>query len=150
MHSGAGDSLRSRVSPFGDLRIIAWLPASRSLSQVPTSFIASQRLDIHHMLLLAWSSTCASTISRGPVGSKTCTSVEPSLHICLGLISSSVSPSSRPGVGRESDLTDTEPTCQRARPRLQTQQRPPHARKPAVKAIENHTRPDRGVNTDEA
>ena len=37
----------SRVSPFGNLGIIACLPASPSLSQAPTSFIASQRLGIH-------------------------------------------------------------------------------------------------------
>ena len=30
-----------RVSPFGDPRIKAWLPAPLGLSQVPTSFIAS-------------------------------------------------------------------------------------------------------------
>ena len=31
----------SRVFPFGDLRIKAWLTAPRSISQSPTSFIAS-------------------------------------------------------------------------------------------------------------
>ena len=32
---------QGRVSPFGHLRIIARLPAPRSLSQAPTPFIAS-------------------------------------------------------------------------------------------------------------
>ena len=43
---------KSRVSPLGDPRIMAWLPAPRGLSQAPTSFIASQRQDIHHLPLL--------------------------------------------------------------------------------------------------
>ena len=43
------------VSPFGDSKIIARLPAPLDLSQVPTSFIASQRQDIHHMPLTTWS-----------------------------------------------------------------------------------------------
>ena len=41
------------VAPFGDPRIAAWLPAPRGLSQVPTSFIASERQDIHRAPLLA-------------------------------------------------------------------------------------------------
>ena len=42
-----------RVSPFGHLRINARLPAPRSFSQVATSFIACNRLGIHHMHLVA-------------------------------------------------------------------------------------------------
>jgi hypothetical protein len=41
------------VSPFGDLRIKAYLPAPRSLSQAITSFIACNRQGIHHMHLVA-------------------------------------------------------------------------------------------------
>ena len=41
------------VSPFGHLRIKACLPAPRSLSQATTSFIASYRLGIHRMRLVA-------------------------------------------------------------------------------------------------
>jgi hypothetical protein len=37
------------VSPFGDLRIKAWLAAPRSLSQLPASFFASCRLGIHRV-----------------------------------------------------------------------------------------------------
>jgi hypothetical protein len=32
---------KSRVAPFGNPRIITWLPVPLGLSQVPTSFIAS-------------------------------------------------------------------------------------------------------------
>src|SRR5207237_72611 len=45
------------VSPFGNLRIKAWLAAPRSLSQLPASFIASCRLGIHRVPLVAWSSS---------------------------------------------------------------------------------------------
>ena len=40
------------VSPFGNLRIKAYLPAPRSLSQAITSFVAYHRQGIHHMLLV--------------------------------------------------------------------------------------------------
>ena len=40
-----------RVSPFGNPRIKARLPAPRGLSQAPTSFIGSWYQDIHRMLL---------------------------------------------------------------------------------------------------
>ncbi len=40
-----------RVSPFGNPRITARLPAPRGLSQAPTSFIGSWCQDIHRMLL---------------------------------------------------------------------------------------------------
>ena len=42
----------TRVSPFGNLRIKAHLPAPRSLSQATTSFIACNRQGIHHMHLV--------------------------------------------------------------------------------------------------
>ena len=41
------------VSPFGHLRVKAYLPANRGLSQAITSFIASYRLGIHRMRLVA-------------------------------------------------------------------------------------------------
>ena len=41
------------VSPFGNLRIKANLPAPRSLSQAITSFVAYHCQGIHHMLLFA-------------------------------------------------------------------------------------------------
>src|SRR6201992_4234681 len=43
-----------RVSPFGNPRITARLPAPRGLSQAPTSFIGSWCQDIHRMLLKTW------------------------------------------------------------------------------------------------
>jgi hypothetical protein len=55
------------VSPFGNLRIKAWLAAPRSLSQLPASFIASCRLGIHRVPFLAWSSSLPAPLSRcGP------------------------------------------------------------------------------------
>src|SRR3989338_4237889 len=44
-------TLAGRVSPFGDPRIKARLPAPRGLSQAATSFIACRRQGIHHMHL---------------------------------------------------------------------------------------------------
>ena len=46
-------TLAGRVSPFGNLRISAHLPAPRSLSQAVTSFIAYHCQGIHHMHLFA-------------------------------------------------------------------------------------------------
>jgi hypothetical protein len=46
-------TLAGRVSPFGDLRIRAHLPAPRSFSQAVTSFIAYHCQGIHHMHLFA-------------------------------------------------------------------------------------------------
>jgi hypothetical protein len=46
-------TLAGRVSPFGNLRIKAHLPAPRSLSQAVTSFVAYHRQGIHHMHLFA-------------------------------------------------------------------------------------------------
>ena len=53
------------VSPFGHLRIKAWLAAPRSLSQLPASFIASCRLGIRRVPFLAWSSSLPAPLSRG-------------------------------------------------------------------------------------
>ena len=52
----------SRVSPFGNPRITARLPAPRGLSQAPTSFIGSWCQDIHRMLLKTWPQMLASTV----------------------------------------------------------------------------------------
>ena len=46
-------TLAGRVSPFGNPRIKACLPAPRSFSQATTSFIACDRQGIHHMHLFA-------------------------------------------------------------------------------------------------
>ena len=43
-----------RVSPFRYRRIKALLPAPRRFSQAYTSFVACNRLGIHHMHLFAW------------------------------------------------------------------------------------------------
>src|SRR3978361_1329177 len=46
------NTLNGWVSPFGNLRIKANLPAPRSLSQAITSFVACNRQGIHHMHLV--------------------------------------------------------------------------------------------------
>ena len=46
-------TLAGRVSPFGNPRIKAHLPAPRGLSQAVASFIACYRQGIHHMHLFA-------------------------------------------------------------------------------------------------
>jgi hypothetical protein len=43
-----------QVSPFGNPRITAWLPAPRGISQAPTSFIGSWYQGIHRVLLKTW------------------------------------------------------------------------------------------------
>src|SRR5712672_3128256 len=53
------------VSPFGHLRIKAWLAAPRSLSQLPASFIASCRLGIHRVPFPAWSPSLLAPAFRG-------------------------------------------------------------------------------------
>ena len=56
------------VSPFGDLRIIAWLAAPRSFSQLPASFFASYRLGIHRVPLVAWSLRSSQLLIRKDQG----------------------------------------------------------------------------------
>jgi hypothetical protein len=54
IHSACDDPfLEDRVSAFRNLRIVARLPAPRSLSQAATSFIASRCQGIHHTPLIA-------------------------------------------------------------------------------------------------
>jgi hypothetical protein len=43
-----------QVSPFGNPRITAWLPAPRGLSQAPASFIGSWCQGIHRVPLKTW------------------------------------------------------------------------------------------------
>ena len=64
MHSDRdhGGSHRG-VAPFGNPRV-RLLPANRGLSQVTTSFIASQCQGIHRMPLVAWSKTAFATHHR--------------------------------------------------------------------------------------
>ena len=56
------------VSPFGCLRIIAWLAAPRSFSQLPASFFASYRLGIHRVPLVAWSLRSSQLLIRKDQG----------------------------------------------------------------------------------
>lgn len=53
-----------RVSPFRNPRINARLPASRGLSQAPTSFVASRCQDIHRAPLVTWPPPPAAATDR--------------------------------------------------------------------------------------
>ena len=44
----------NQVSPFGNPRVIVWLPTPRGLSQAPTSFFGSWCQGIHRVPLLTW------------------------------------------------------------------------------------------------
>ena len=55
MNSRYDTDLRQWVSPFGYLRINAYLPTPRSFSQAIASFIACDRQGIHHVHLVTWS-----------------------------------------------------------------------------------------------
>src|SRR5262249_44564228 len=46
-----------RVSPFGNPRITAWLPAPRGISQAPASFLGSWCQGIHRAPLKTWHTT---------------------------------------------------------------------------------------------
>src|SRR5215469_8419544 len=54
IQAGATPHDGGRVSPFGNPRITAWLPAPRGLSQAPTSFIGSWYQGIHRVPLKTW------------------------------------------------------------------------------------------------
>ena len=60
------------VSPFRNLRIKAYLPAPRSLSQAITSFVACNRQGIHHMLLVTWPYNFDISFKISPSSSRTC------------------------------------------------------------------------------
>src|ERR1700757_2170591 len=54
IQAGATPHDGGRVSPFGNPRITAWLPAPRGLSQAPTSFFGSWYQGIHRVPLKTW------------------------------------------------------------------------------------------------
>jgi hypothetical protein len=64
IQAGATAHDDGRVSPFGNPRINARLPAPRGLSQAPTSFIGSWCQDIHRMLLKTWLKSHKDRISK--------------------------------------------------------------------------------------
>ena len=72
-------TLAGRVSPFGNQRIKAHLPAPRCLSQAVTSFVAYHRQGIHHVHLVAcpynvdlWDTAIPKTLQQHAV----CTTVD--------------------------------------------------------------------------
>ena len=54
IQAGATPHDEGRVSPFGNPRITAWLPAPRGISQAPASFIGSWYQGIHRVPLKTW------------------------------------------------------------------------------------------------
>ena len=54
VQAGVMDNYVHQVSPFGNPRIKAWLPAPRGISQAPTSFFGSWCQGIHRVPLITW------------------------------------------------------------------------------------------------
>jgi hypothetical protein len=54
IQAGATAHHGRRVSPFGNPRITAWLPAPRGISQAPASFLGSWCQGIHRVPLKTW------------------------------------------------------------------------------------------------
>ena len=54
IQAGATPHDGCRVSPFGNPRIAAWLPAPRGISQAPASFLGSWCQGIHRVPLKTW------------------------------------------------------------------------------------------------
>ena len=55
-----------QVSPFGNPRITAWLPAPRGISQAPASFIGSWYQGIHRVPLKTWHNKNTTNTQRNP------------------------------------------------------------------------------------
>jgi hypothetical protein len=66
IQAGATPHDGGRVSPFGNPRITAWLPAPRGLSQAPTSFFGSWYQGIHRVPLKTWLHICTTNTQRNP------------------------------------------------------------------------------------
>ena len=65
IQAGATAHHGRRVSPFGNPRITAWLPAPRGISQAPASFIGSWYQGIHRVPLKTWHNKKSLQIRRG-------------------------------------------------------------------------------------
>jgi hypothetical protein len=70
IQAGATAHNGRRVSPFGNPRITAWLPAPRGISQAPASFIGSWYQGIHRVPLKTWHNKTTTT-QRTPAPRKT-------------------------------------------------------------------------------
>ena len=100
-----------RVSPFGNPRITAWLPAPRGLSQAPASFIGSWYQGIHRVLLKTWHNKKHYNTQRNPPPPERDTGA-PGIRCSRPLCSS-----------QETDST-TGPRPQRRRPTACNQRKP--------------------------
>jgi hypothetical protein len=70
IQAGATPHDGGRVSPFGNPRITAWLPAPRGLSQAPTSFFGSWYQGIHRVPLKTWLHISLQNTQRNPASEK--------------------------------------------------------------------------------
>ena len=66
IQAGATPHDGGRVSPFGNPRITAWLPAPRGISQAPASFLGSWCQGIHRAPLKTWHTKLTHTQRNPP------------------------------------------------------------------------------------
>jgi hypothetical protein len=66
IQAGATAHHGRRVTPFGNPRITAWLPAPRGISQAPASFLGSWCQGIHRAPLKTWHTTTNTTYAEEP------------------------------------------------------------------------------------
>jgi hypothetical protein len=66
IQAGATAHNGRQVSPFGNPRITAWLPAPRGISQAPASFIGSWYQGIHRVPLKTWHNKNTANTQRNP------------------------------------------------------------------------------------
>ena len=70
IQAGATAHHGRRVSPFGNPRITAWLPAPRGISQAPASFIGSWCQGIHRVPLKTWHNKNTTQRTPAPEGKR--------------------------------------------------------------------------------
>ena len=66
IQAGATAHHGRRVTPFGNPRITAWLPAPRGISQAPASFLGSWCQGIHRAPLKTWHTNLHTHTQRNP------------------------------------------------------------------------------------
>ena len=127
IQAGATAHHGRRVTPFGNPRITAWLPAPRGISQAPASFLGSWCQGIHRAPLKTWHTTNLHTQRNPPTPKgKGAPGTRCSRPLCSSQETDS-NPSHPPRHGRNSSgLQEKTPAPESAR-FLRTQQR---ARRP--------------------
>jgi hypothetical protein len=72
-----------RVSPFGNPRITAWLPAPRGISQAPASFIGSWCQGIHRVPCKTWHIHALHTTTQRPPRSAGGSRIDARVHCAV-------------------------------------------------------------------